>query len=42
MTIGLLDVAITLPPSDFSLHQLWLMLPLLYYIGLWRAKRRYA
>jgi hypothetical protein len=42
MTIGLLDVAITLPPNDFSLHQLWLMLPLLYYIGLWRAKRRYA
>jgi hypothetical protein len=42
MTVGLLDLAITLPPEDFSLHHIWLMLPLLYYIGLWRAKRRYS
>ena len=42
MIIGLLDVAIVLPPEDFSLHHIWFMLPLLYYIGLWRAKRRYA
>jgi hypothetical protein len=41
MTIGLLDLAITLPPEDFSLHHIWLMMPLLYYIGLLRAKRRY-
>ena len=41
MTIGLLDLAVTLAPDDFSLHQIWLMLPMLYYIGLWRAKRRY-
>lgn len=41
MTIGLLDVAMTLPPEDFSLRHIWLMLPVLYYIGLWRAKRRY-
>ncbi|HEX6164663.1 MAG TPA: hypothetical protein VFZ31_14930 [Vicinamibacterales bacterium] len=41
MTLGLLDVAITLPPEDFSLRHTWLMLPMLYYIGLWRAKRRY-
>jgi hypothetical protein len=41
MTIGLLDLAVTLPPDDFSLHHIWLMLPLLYYIGLLRAKRRY-
>ena len=40
-TIGLLDVAITLNPDDFSLRHTWLMLPMLYYIGLWRAKRRY-
>ena len=39
--IGLLDVAITLNPDDFSLRHTWLMLPMLYYIGLWRAKRRY-
>jgi hypothetical protein len=41
MTIGLLDLAITLNPDDFSLHHVWLMLPLFYYAGLWRAKRRY-
>lgn len=42
MTAGLLDLARAIAPAAFSLHQVWLMLPLLYYIGLWRAKRRYA
>jgi hypothetical protein len=41
MALGLLDIAITLNPDDFSVRQLWFMLPLMYYIGLWRAKRRY-
>ena len=41
MTIGLLDLAITLPPEDFSLHHIWTFLPIAYYGGLWRAKRRY-
>ena len=41
MTIGLLDVAIALPPDDFSLRHLWVMMPVCYYAGLWRAKRRY-
>ena len=41
MTIGLLDLAVALSPADFSLHHIWLMMPLLYYAGLWRAKRRY-
>src|SRR5436190_12621379 len=40
MTIGLLDVAITLNPADFSLQHIWLMMPLFYYAGLWRAKKR--
>ena len=40
-TLGLLDVATTLNPDDFSLRHTWLMLPVLYYIGLWRAKKRY-
>ena len=40
-TIGLLDVALTLNPDDFSLRHTWLTLPLFYYIGLARAKRRY-
>ena len=41
MTVGLLDLAITLPPEDFSLHHIWTFLPIAYYGGLWRAKRRY-
>ena len=41
MTLGLLDVAIALPADDLSLRHTWVAMPLLYYIGLWRAKRRY-
>ena len=41
-TLGLIDVAITLNPDDFSLRHVWLMMPMLYYIGLWRAQRRYS
>lgn len=41
MTVGLLDLAVALDAEYFSLHHIWLMLPVLYYIGLWRAKRRY-
>ena len=40
-TLGLLDVAITLNPEDYSGRHLWLIMPMLYYIGLWRAQRRY-
>ena len=42
MTVGLLDLAVTLPPEDFSLHHIWIFMPFAYYIGLWRAKRRYS
>jgi hypothetical protein len=42
MTIGLLDIAVTLNRDDFSLHHIWLFLPVLYYVGLWRARRQYA
>lgn len=41
MTLGLLDIAIALNPDDFSPRHVWAMMPLLYYAGLWRAKRRY-
>ena len=41
-TLGLLDTAITLNPADFSLRHVWLMMPMLYYLGLWRAQRRYS
>ena len=41
MTLGLLDLAMALSPDDFSLRHIWAMMPLFYYAGLWRAKRRY-
>jgi hypothetical protein len=41
MTLGLLDVAVGLNPDDWSFRHVWLMMPLLYYFSLWRAKRRY-
>jgi hypothetical protein len=41
MTFGLLEVAITLNPDDFGLRHVWALMPVLYYAGLWRAKRRY-
>lgn len=41
MTLGLLDLAITLSPDDFSLRHVWALLPTFYFFGLWRARRRY-
>ena len=41
MTMGSLDVAVPLDPDDWSIRHVWAMMPMLYYIGLWRAKRRY-
>jgi hypothetical protein len=41
MTLGLLDVAAALDPDGRSLRHVWLLMPCLYYLGLWRAKRRY-
>ena len=29
------------PATTSACINMWLMLPLLYYVGLWRAKRRY-
>ena len=40
-TLGLLGVALTIDSSAFTMRGAWLMMPLLYYIGLWRAERRY-
>jgi hypothetical protein len=41
-TLGLLDVAVSFNATDdFSIRNTWLILPVLYYIGLWLAKRRY-
>ena len=41
MTLGLLDLAMPLSPDDWSPRHVWAMMPALYFMGLWRAKRRY-
>ena len=41
MTLGLLEIAAGLNPDDWSYRHVWLMMPMLYYFSLWRAKRRY-
>lgn len=40
--IGLLDSAIALRPSEVSLRHMWLIMPMLYYVGFWNAQRRYS
>ena len=41
LTLGLLEIAVPLPPEDFSYRHVWAMLPVLYFIGLIVATRRY-
>ena len=41
LTLGLLEIAIQLPPEDLSYRHVWAMLPVLYFIGLIVATRRY-
>lgn len=41
MTLGLLEIAITLPAEDLRYRHVWAMLPLFYFLGLAFAKRRY-
>lgn len=41
MSLGLLELATSLPPEDLSYRHVWLMLPLLYFIGLRVARGRY-
>ena len=42
MTLGLLEIAIALPPEDLSYRHVWAMLPVLYFIGLAIARKRYS
>jgi hypothetical protein len=41
LVLGLLELAIPLPPQDLSFRHVWAMLPLIYIIGLLKARRRY-
>lgn len=41
MTLGLLEIAVVLPPADLGYRHVWAMLPLFYFIGMVVARRRY-
>ena len=41
MTLGLMELAMPLNRDDWSYRHVWALMPTLYFIGLWRAKRRY-
>ncbi|HEX9565100.1 MAG TPA: hypothetical protein VF981_14050 [Gemmatimonadaceae bacterium] len=42
MTLGLLELAVTLNRDDWSYRHVWAMLPAMYFLGLTFARRRYA
>lgn len=42
MTLGLMELAITLNRNDWSYRHVWAMLPTLYLAGLVLARRRYS
>jgi cobalamin synthase len=42
MTLGLLQIAVPLPPDDWSYRHIWPLLYVFYLVGLTRARRRYA
>ena len=42
MTLGLLQIAVPLPPDDWSYRHILPMLYVFYLVGLTRARRRYA
>jgi hypothetical protein len=41
MILGLLELAITLPAEDLGYRHVWAMLPALYFLGLFLARKRY-
>jgi hypothetical protein len=41
MTLGLLELAVSLPPEDLSYRHVWAFLPVFYFGGLAFARRRY-
>ena len=42
MTLGLLQIAVPLPPEDWSYRHIWPFLYVFYLLGLTRARRRYV
>ena len=42
MTLGLMELAVTLNRDDWSYRHVWAMLPTLYFLGVVIARRRYS
>lgn len=42
MTLGLMELAVTLDRDNWSYRHVWAMLPVLYFLGLAFARRRYS
>ena len=42
MTLGLLQIAVPLPPEDWSYRHIWPLLYVFYLLGLTRARKKYA
>jgi len=42
MTLGLMELAVTLNRDDWSYRHVWAMLPTLYFLGVVLARRRYS
>jgi hypothetical protein len=42
MTLGLMELAVTLNRDDWSYRHVWAMLPTMYFAGLVFARRRYS
>lgn len=42
MTLGLLELAVHLPPEDLGYRHVWAMMPMLYFAGLALARKKYG
>lgn len=42
MTLGLMELAVTLNRNDWSYRHIWAMLPVLYFAGVVLARKRYS
>lgn len=41
MTLGLLEIAVSLPPEDLGYRHVWAMLPIFYLLGITLARKKY-
>jgi len=41
LTLGLLELVVDLPPQDLGYRHVWAIMPILYWVGLWLARRKF-